>query len=103
VTEQTSRRAPIEPVTEALLKLPAGSVALAGLNSENIFAILNKLGVPLAAEGKACERGSACVPCTSNSCFPLMAFDQIWHVVIEPGVAKPLVFEEVRYAQGWKP
>jgi len=35
VTDQTTRRAPIEPVSEALLKLPAGSVALVGLNSEN--------------------------------------------------------------------
>lgn len=103
VTEQTSRRAPIEPVAAALLSLPAGSVALAGLNSENIFAILNRLDVPLAAGADGCARGSVCVPCTSNSCFPLMEYDRIWHVVIEPGQARPLAFEEMRYAQGWEP
>lgn len=103
VTENTSRRAPIDPLSEALLKLPAGSVALAGLNSENIYAILNKLGVPVAKEGAQCERGSICVPCTSNSCFPLMQFDQIWHVVIDAGKAKPIDFVEMRYGQGWKP
>jgi hypothetical protein len=103
VTEQTSRRAPIEPIAEALLKLPAGSVALVGLNSENIFAVLGKLGVPVAEEGKQCERGRACVPCTNNSCFPLMQYDQLWHVVIEPGQAAPIEFVEMRYGQGWKP
>lgn len=103
VTEQTTRRAPIEPISEALLKLPAGSVALVGLNSENIFAILGKLGVPVAAEGATCERGNACVPCTNNSCFPLMQYDQLWHVVIEAGRAAPVEFVEMRYGQGWKP
>lgn len=46
VTEQTSRRAPIEPISTALLNLPPGSVALAALNSENIFAILNRARHP---------------------------------------------------------
>lgn len=103
VTEQTTRRAPIEPIADALLKLPAGSTALVGLNSENIYAVLNKLGVPMAAEGASCERGSACVPCTSNNCFPLMQYDQIWHVVIDAGKAKPIEFVEMRYGQGWRP
>lgn len=103
VTEQTSRRAPIEPISAALLKLPAGSVALVGLNSENIFAILNRLGVPVATEGAKCERGSVCVPCTSNSCFPLMEYDQLWHLVIEAGRAEPIEFVEMHYGQGWKP
>lgn len=57
VTDQTSRRAPIEPVAEALLKLPPGSIALAALNSENIYAILNRLGVPVAEPGKPCVAG----------------------------------------------
>jgi hypothetical protein len=66
VTDQTSRRAPIEPISKALLALAPGSVALVGLNSENIYAVLNNLGVPIAAEGQSCAVGTMCVPCTSN-------------------------------------
>lgn len=101
VTDQTSRRAPIEPIATALLKLPPGSVALAALNSENIFAILNRLGVPVASAGQSCAPGSMCVPCTDNSCYP-KAFDLLWHVVREPGRAEPLAFVELRYGAGWR-
>jgi hypothetical protein len=102
VSDQTSRRAPIEPIATALLQLPPGSVALAALNSENIFAILNRLGVPVAPAGQSCAPGSMCVPCTDNSCYP-KAFDLIWHVVREPGRAAPLAFVELRYGAGWRP
>ena len=101
VTDQTSRRAPIEPVSAALLKLPSGSVALAALNSENIYAILNRLGVPVAEPGKPCVAGRMCVPCLDNKCFPA-EFDRIWHVVLEPGRATPLAFVELRYGVGWR-
>lgn len=100
VTDQTSRRAPIEPVAAALLALPPGSVALAALNSENIYAILNRLGVPVAEPGKPCVTGRMCVPCLDNKCFP-PEFDRIWHVVLEPGRATPLAFAELRYGVGW--
>lgn len=102
VTDQTSRRAPIEPISTALLKLPPGSVALAALNSENIFAILNRLGVPVAPSGQSCAPGSMCVPCTDNSCYPRKEFDHIWHVVRESGRAEPLAFVELRYGAGWR-
>jgi hypothetical protein len=101
VTDQTSRRAPIEPIATALLKLPPGSVALAALNSENIFAILNRLGIPAAKPGKSCALGSMCVPCLDNKCFP-PEFDRIWHLVLEPGRATPLAFVELRYGAGWR-
>lgn len=101
VTDQTSRRAPIEPVAAALLKLPPGSVALAALNSENIYAILNRLGVPAAEPGTPCVAGRMCVPCLDNKCFP-PAFDRMWHVVLEPGRAAPLAFVELRYGVGWR-
>jgi hypothetical protein len=84
------------------MELPPGSVALAGLNSENVFAILNKLGVPVAKPGETCERGAMCVPCTDNSCYPRNEFDQIWHVVRQPGRAEPLAFVELRYGAGWR-
>ena len=102
VTDQTSRRAPIEPISTALLKLPPGSVALVALNSENIFAILNRLGVPVAAAGQSCAPGSMCVPCTDNSCYPRKEFDHLWHIVRESGRAEPLAFIELRYAAGWR-
>lgn len=101
VTDQTSRRAPIEPIATALLKLPPGSVALAALNSENIFAILNRLGVPVAAPDQACVLGGMCVPCLDNKCFP-PEFDRMWHIVLEPGRATPLAFVELRYGAGWR-
>jgi hypothetical protein len=100
VTDDTSRRAPIEPVASALLKLPPGSVALAALNSENIFAILNRLGVPVAQAGQSCAPGSMCVPCADNTCFK--GFDRLWVLVREPGRAEPLSFIEVRYGAGWR-
>lgn len=103
VTDDTSRRAPIEPISEALLQLPAGSVALAGLNSENIYAILNRLGVPEAPTGGTCAPGSMCVPCTSNKCYPGKEFDHLWHVVRQPGRAEPLAYIELRYGAGWQP
>ena len=101
VTDQTSRRTPIEPVAAALLKLPPGSVALAALNSENIYAILNRLGVPVAEPGKPCVAGRMCVPCLDNKCFH-PEFDRMWHVVLEPGRATPLAFVELRYGVGWR-
>lgn len=102
VTDQTSRRAPIEPISTALLKLPPGSVVLAALNSENIFAILNRLGVPVAPSGQSCAPGSMCVPCTDNSCYPRQEFDHIWHIVRESGRAEPLSLVELRYGAGWR-
>ena len=101
VNDQTSRRAPIEPIAAALLKLPPGSVVLAALNSENIFAILNRLGVPVAAAGQTCAPGAMCVPCTDNSCYPRQEFDHLWHIVRESGRAEPLAFVELRYGAGW--
>ena len=102
VTDQTSRRAPIEPISTALLKLPPGSVALVALNSENIFAILNRLGVPVAPSGQSCAPGSMCVPCTDNSCYPRSDFDHIWHLVRESGRATPIALVELRYGAGWR-
>jgi Histidine phosphatase superfamily (branch 1) len=102
VTDQTSRRAPIEPISTALLHLPPGSVALVALNSENIFAILHRLGVPLAPDGQSCVLGSMCVPCTDNSCYPRSEFDHLWHLVRDAGRAEPLALVELRYGAGWR-
>jgi hypothetical protein len=103
VTDQTSRRAAIEPIASALLSLSGGNAALVGLNSENIYAILNRLGVPEAAPGQSCAVGSMCVPCTNNECFPRSDFDRMWHVVLRPGSTQPLAYLEFRYGAGWQP
>ena len=100
VTDKTTRRAPIEPVADALRKLPPGSVAIAALNSENIYAILNRLGVPVVA---GCTPGAMCVPCADNTCYPRDAYDHLWHVVLQPGQARPASLVELRYGQGWVP
>lgn len=102
VTDQTSRRAPIAPISTALLQLPPGSVALVALNSENIFAILHRLGVPLAPDGQSCALGSLCVPCTDNSCYARSKFDHLWHLVRDTGRAEPLALVELRYGVGWR-
>jgi len=100
ITDETSRRAAIEPVAAALKELPAGSIVLAVLNGENIFAILNRLGVPVATVGQTCSAGDMCVPCTDNSCFPQKEFDHLWHLMLEPGRAEPLSFVHLRYGPG---
>lgn len=102
VADHTSRRAPIELIARALLALPPGSMALVALNSENIYAILNRLGVPQAAPGRTCTAGEMCVPCIDNSCYPRNDFDQLWHVVLQPGQPAPLAYTELRYGAGWR-
>ena len=102
VDEATPRAAAIEPLAAALKGLPPGSVALVALNSENFFAILNRLGVAVAAAGKSCSPGSMCVPCADNSCFPRDQYDQLWHMVREPGRNRPQALIELRYGAGWR-
>ena len=100
VTDEMSRREPIEPIADALLALAPGSTAVVGLNGENIFAVLNRLGVPVASAGETCAIGQHCVPCLNNTCFP-QVFDRLWFLALRPGKAEPVVFQELRYGTGW--
>jgi hypothetical protein len=75
--DRSPSRLAIGPVADALSTLPPGSHALVGLNSDNLFAILNRLGVPAATEEDPCNAGEVCVPCLSNACFP-REFDNLW-------------------------
>jgi Histidine phosphatase superfamily (branch 1) len=102
VTDEVSRREAIEPISRALLSLKPGSVAVVGLNSENIFAVLHSLGVPEAPAGRTCAVGEVCVPCLNNTCFPLV-FDRLWYVAFRSGTPGPVVFTELRYGAGWLP
>ncbi len=103
VTDSTSRQAAIEPIANAVLQLPAGSVVLIAANSDNIYGILNRLGVPVAAAEQKCAVGRMCVPCLTNVCFPGADLDRLWYLVIEPGRPKPMVMIETRYGAGWSP
>jgi hypothetical protein len=103
VTDELSRRESIDPIAEALLALPSGAVAVVALNSENIFAVINRLGVPVADAGTTCAVGQQCVPCLNNTCFPRDAFDRVWYIARRPGESSPLVFMELRYGAGWSP
>lgn len=100
VHDEMSRREAIEPIADALLALVPGSVAVVGLNSENIFAVLNRLGVPVPASGQNCAVGQLCVPCLNNTCFPPV-FDRLWYLAIRPGKPEPVVFLQLRYGTGW--
>jgi phosphohistidine phosphatase SixA len=97
VTDLTTRRAAIDPVSAALLKLPSGSVVIVALNSENIYAILNRLGIPTPKAGESCVVGTWCVPCLDNTCYPAKEFDHLWHIVLDQKRGKPISFTELRY------
>lgn len=92
VTDRTTSRVAIAPLVAALRTLPPGSSALVGVNSDNIYAILNGLGVPVATEGAPCTLGRTCVPCLTNACFP-GGEDQLWMLIIERGDAAPTLVE----------
>lgn len=102
VTEETSRRADIEPMASALGAIPSGSTVLVGANSENVFAILNGLGVPVAANGETCARGDVCVPCVDKTCFPATA-DHMWILEYNPASHAPVKLMPLRYSLGWVP
>ncbi|MGV0779665.1 hypothetical protein [Mycolicibacterium sp. XJ775] len=61
--------------------LPAGSTALVGGNTENIYRIINKLGIPVA---DGCGPNRQCVPCLDKTCFTANDLNSIWRVTIYP-------------------
>jgi hypothetical protein len=77
------------PLVEVLKQLPVGSTALVGVNADNLYAILNGLGVPVAGSGNRCEIGSTCVPCFTNHCFPVSEFDHLWLLIRDENASAP--------------
>jgi len=71
----------IGPLADAIAKLPDGSRALVSGNSNNLFAIMNRLGVPSATAASPCPKGGNCVPCVDNACFP-DGFDGLWVLIL---------------------
>jgi hypothetical protein len=95
VVDSTPAKMAVAPLLGGLRGLPPGSTALVGVNSDNIYALLNGLGVPVATAGTPCTKGSTCVPCLTNACFP-GGYDQLWMVVVVPGSKTPKLME-LRY------
>ncbi len=82
----------IVPLADALSRLPEGSVALVGVNSDNVFGILHRLGVPVATLSSPCVLGRSCVPCLDRSCFPEGEFDTLWVLSVQRGAAPELAW-----------
>lgn len=95
VSDRTPSRAAVTPLVEALREVAPGSRVLVGVNSDNIYAILHGLGVPLATAEKPCTKGATCVPCLTNACFP-GGEDQMWILVLGAGSHRSTLIE-LRY------
>ena len=101
VSDGTSSRVAIGPLVQALRALPRGSRALVGVNSDNVYAILNGLGIPVATAEKPCLPGGNCVPCLTNACAS-PRYDQIWLLVLRNGLISPTLIE-LRYGETGAP
>ncbi|CRZ15662.1 Histidine phosphatase superfamily (branch 1) [Mycolicibacterium neworleansense] len=77
----TPAEAAAEPIVQAVTNLPAGSTALVGGNTENIYRIINKLGIPVV---DGCSPNQQCVPCLDKTCFTANDLNSIWRVTIYP-------------------
>lgn len=95
VSDRTSSRAAIAPLVRALSLLPIGSRALVGVNSDNVYAIMNGLGVPEATAEQPCRSGRTCVPCLNNSCAS-PRYDQLWLLILGREPTRPTLIE-LRY------
>jgi len=62
----------IGPMINALKSIPDGSSVLIVANSGNLFEIMSGMGVAT----------NDSMPCDTNKCFDIEAFDNIWHVTI---------------------
>jgi hypothetical protein len=68
-----------------------------GVNSDNVYAILNGLGVPAATPEQPCRPGADCVPCLTNACAS-PRYDQYWILVLGRDGATPTLIE-LRYGE----
>jgi phosphohistidine phosphatase SixA len=73
----TPSAAAAAPIAQALQSLRPGSVALVGGNTENIYRIMNTLGIPVVA---GCGENQRCVPCLDKTCFTAAALSTIWRL-----------------------
>jgi hypothetical protein len=95
VSDRTSSRVAIAPLVEALRALPPGSRALVGVNSDNTYAIMHGLGVPVGTAEQPCVSGRTCVPCLTNACAS-PRYDQLWLLIFRRDAPQPVMIE-LRY------
>jgi len=101
VSDATFTGAAVRPLTDALRRLPPGSRALVGVNRENVFAVMNALGVPVATPSQPCRVGGSCVPCLTAACFPGGPdgdYDHLWVLTIDPALPVPQLVDR-RYGK----
>jgi hypothetical protein len=101
VSDRTSSRAAIGPLIRALRELPAGSRALVGLNSDNVYAVLHGMGVPEGTAEQPCLSGRTCVPCLTNACAS-PRYDQLWLLILGREPSGPTLLE-LRYGATSEP
>jgi hypothetical protein len=65
----------VDPLGAAIAAVPAGSIVLVGVNRENVFGVIHRLGVPIGTSERPCQLGDSCVPCLTVSCSPEGSFD----------------------------
>ena len=88
IGDDSPSRLAIDPLVQALSSVPRGSTVLVGVNGDNLFAILNRLGVPIATDAEPCILGRLCVPRLDNTCFPL-EFDNLWVLTVREASGTP--------------
>jgi hypothetical protein len=95
VSDRTPSRVAITSLVQALRALPAGSRALVGVNSDNVYAVLHGLGVPAGTPDQPCVSGRTCVPCLTNACAS-PRYDQLWLLIVRHDGTQPTLIE-LRY------
>lgn len=96
VTEGTATGAAAKPLLEGIRAVPPGSTVLVAGNRENLFAIINDLGVPLCSAAPAGNPADNCVPCRDASCWGTW-FDRLWIVSLTPG--QPVRLIQLHYGR----
>jgi hypothetical protein len=86
VREDSPTNLAAKPMIEALKRVAPGSTVLVAGNRDNIFAVLNGLGVPLCNSAT-----TECVPCLTSACYGEW-YDRLWILTVTPG-AKPRLME----------
>lgn len=97
ISDRTPSRVATAPLVEALRALPTGSRVLVGTNSDNVYAIMHGLGVPVGTPEQPCLRGRDCVPCLTNACAS-PRYDQMWLLILRRDAQRPILIE-LRYGE----
>ena len=81
VTESTKSVVSFDPMVNALLDLPPGSVAVVGAHSGTVFAVMAGLGVEV--NGECGYPRDNCLAGTTKKDFPTKQFGNLWVITLE--------------------